>query len=147
MRKPYMIKLKENGNQDEQIKHCIICGKEIPKNWRSYRSKVCSEDCRKISLKDKGLLPTATVGALSELTASVDLMKKGYHVFRALSPSCPHDLVIIKDDKTITIQVRTASILPSGIIFCNKSNMTSDILAMVIGTENIQYEPSLESFQ
>ena len=43
-----------------------------------------------------------------ELIISVDLMKKGYAVFRALSPSCICDLIIFKkESKLFEIEVKT----------------------------------------
>lgn len=53
-------------------------------------------------------LSTGTLGAMSEMVAIADLMKRGYHVFRAQSPSCPCDLVIFKDNQVcLRVEVRT----------------------------------------
>lgn len=34
-------------------------------------------------------VPSGTVGAIHELIVATDLLKRGYHVFRAMSPACP----------------------------------------------------------
>ena len=53
-------------------------------------------------------LPPPTLGALSELQVAVDLMAKGYHVFRALSPDCPCDLVAFRPgEPPVRIEVMT----------------------------------------
>lgn len=63
-------------------------------------------------------VPPATVGALRELVAAVHLMEKGYHVFRALSPSCACDLVAYRDGETpIRIEVRSAPTKPLGFTY------------------------------
>ena len=46
-------------------------------------------------------------GAIAELRVGVDLLSKGYHVFRSESPGCPCDIVAIKDGECIKIEVRT----------------------------------------
>jgi hypothetical protein len=52
-------------------------------------------------------LDSGRVGAIAELIVAVDLAKKGYEVFRSLSPACSSDLVAIKNKTKITIEVRT----------------------------------------
>lgn len=52
-------------------------------------------------------LPTGTVGAISELLAAVDLMKKGWSVFRSLCPSSEYDLIAEKNDEIFLLEVRT----------------------------------------
>ena len=57
-----------------------------------------------------------TTGAISELKVCVDLMAKGYHIFRSESPCCPCDLVALKNGITLTVEVRTIARNPSGTI-------------------------------
>lgn len=52
-------------------------------------------------------ISSSTVGAMSELLAAADLMRRGYAVFRALSPSCFCDLIAEKNGKTEMVEVRT----------------------------------------
>ena len=90
---------------------CRMCD-----NWfesRQPNTKVCSEKCRREwqnqttgRYSDKSITG-GTVGAISELSISADLMKKGYAVFRALSPSCFCDLVAFKNKKSLFIDVKT----------------------------------------
>lgn len=78
----------------------------------------------------------------------MDLMSKGYHVFRALSPSCPCDLLILKDGELLKIEVKTAYIInpqtdkiywSMGI---NNTPQNVDIFALVL-PDKIIYQPEL----
>jgi hypothetical protein len=79
-------------------------------------AKYCSRECKnKRALQWTGRyvyggasIPTGTVGAISELAVAADLMRKGYAVFRALSPSCWCDLIAHKDGVMFKVEVRTA---------------------------------------
>jgi hypothetical protein len=89
--------------------------------------------------------PTATVGAVNELRVSADLLLKGYNVFRALSPSCPCDLLILKNGSTLRVEVTTANYAASGRIIHNKQGDTHkfDVLAIVKRQGEIIYVPEL----
>ena len=54
--------------------------------------------------KDSG-----TRGAMAELAASIFFLDQGFHVYRSISRTGIHDLVIIKQGKTNTVQVTTGS--------------------------------------
>ncbi len=49
---------------------------------------------------------------MSELLVSVDLMKKGYSVFRSISPACFCDLIAIKEGEIMKVEVRTGYTSP-----------------------------------
>jgi hypothetical protein len=55
--------------------------------------------------KDSGVC-----GAMAELYASVFFMDQGYHVYRSLSRTGLHDLIIIREDKIKTVQVGTGRV-------------------------------------
>ena len=128
---------------------CKQCGKELPSNrWR-----FCSDECYRLFTKAKyeALNPrfgrtSATTGAISELRVSVDLMQRGYDVFRALSPSCPCDLAVLKNGKLLRIEVRTCRVTNSGTVHRVKSSGDNleniDVYAWVF-SQGITYEPSL----
>lgn len=133
------------------MKRCQTCGKEIGKS----RYKFCSAECLKESSR-KGyqkLNPTtfrgttsATTGAISELRAAVDLLSKGFNVFRALSPSCPCDLAVLKDGQLLKIEVRTAYVSTSGKLYrnINKRDNSDNIDAYAwVLPDKVVYEPEL----
>lgn len=85
---------------------------------------------------------TGTVEAISELRVSVDLLAKGYEVFRALSPSCSCDLTVMKNGELLRIEVRTAYRGKSNNIITSRSRFKADHFALVLPSE-IVYEPEL----
>lgn len=87
-------------------------------------------------------VPTGTVGAIAELRVSVDLLAKGFEVFRAISPSCSCDLAALKDGRLLRIEVRTAYRSKNGGIISNRSRFSADHFAFVLPDE-IVYEPQI----
>ncbi len=70
--------------------------------------RFCSKKCNHAFHRDDIIrVSSGTMGAISELVVSSHLMKMGYHVFRALSPSCPCDIIAMKGDQIRRIEVRT----------------------------------------
>lgn len=127
-------------------KQCKQCNSEFQP--RTAVHLFCSVNCRNAKSfnrprRDKNIyIPTSTVGAMSELIVAVDLMKLGKHVFRALSPSCPCDLVILEGGKLITVEVRTGVRLKSGSLSYRKDRMQSTVFGIVVhGEEKVVYEP------
>lgn len=90
---------------------CLTCRGIIPVvegDRRKQRTTYCSDACLKAGRYEPEPptdLAPGDVGALGELVVSADLMRRGYAVFRALSPSCPCDLIAMKDDKLLRVEV------------------------------------------
>ena len=134
------------------MKQCPQCHTSFAPNPIRTHQRYCSDSCRREynshrfrlpSLGQELEIPASTVGALNELRAAVDLMARGYHVFRALSPSCECDLIATSNGQSLRIEVRTAYRGPNGKLHCRtiKSNK-ADILAAVMPNE-IVYLPEL----
>ena len=105
-----------NYHPFEEKRICNYCKKEFTAHTIN---NIYCKNCRKSMFKSFGGITCATIGAISELMVSADLLKKGYEVFRAVSPSCSCDLAILRDTK-------------------------ADIIAIVIHKESsIVYEPKL----
>ncbi len=124
-----------------EVGQCVICGKSYTK--RKPHQKMCSSECRRkhvypsqCKARDLGLT-AGTIGAISELMVSAKLMSQGYHVFRALSPCCPFDIVAVKGDEVRRIEVRTGRRNKQGTIATTKSHheMATEI-AVFIPEEN-----------
>ncbi len=121
---------------------CLICHKTFSTS-RSWQ-KTCSEECRKehyIKQQNRqGIFPTlasGTTGAIAELAVSTDLLKKEYSVFRALSPSCFCDLIAIKKDQILRVEVRTGYKSNSGkIAFSLITHGEIDCFGIYIPIEN-----------
>ena len=116
---------------------------------QKYCSSVCSsrsEYRRKIGENKNLDIPCSSLGALSELRVCADLLYKGYHVFRSVSPACPCDLVIIYKDKLYRVEVTTAVVTTQGDFRHGKKDRDKekyDILVFVLKTGEIHYEPGL----
>ena len=89
-------------------------------------------------------LATGTVGAISELIVTVDMLKRGFEVFRAVSAHCSCDLAALKDGKLLRIEVKTSYRTKNTIVRENDEHK-ADILALVLRGCEIVYKPALES--
>lgn len=93
------------------LTNCVNCN--VTFQHYLENQKTCSKKCRKEyylpSIKNYKDIPSSTTGSISELIAAIDLMRKGYSVFRALSSACYCDLIAIetKEKKKLEIEVRT----------------------------------------
>lgn len=133
-------------------KTCLFCDKLINSERPMYtRLKYCNRICSSkyatkkfLELnKRKYTVSPNTQGAISELQVAIDLLQKGYEVFRALSPACSCDLAILKNKKLLRIEVKTAFRSPTGKIVCSKlRNEKYDILVKVLH-DKLVYEPKL----
>lgn len=95
---------------------CAVCGGVFTPKSKDHI--LCSPQCRLVKGRqhhpDRGFnLPKPTVGAMSEMLVCTDLLKEGYHVFRAVSPACPCDLIALKDE-TVRVEVKTGWSTPEG---------------------------------
>ena len=129
---------------------CVVCGDPL----QGDQIKFCSSKCIKKDMarryKDanggpRPTVPSATTGAIHELIVSTDLLKKGFHVFRALSPSCPADLAILLNGKLLCVEVTTGSRTITGKLSHPTKKNPHDILAIVDRLGEIHYSPSIES--
>jgi len=88
-------------------------------------------------------LTSSDHGALNELRVSIDLMGKGYKIFRALNPNAPFDLIAYKNKKLYKIEVRTRVFKKDGTLSPGKKERDdTDVYAWVMPTAII-YEPNI----
>jgi len=128
--------------------NCQNC--QTPFSSHIKTAKYCSRECRSAYWKDRSYihhnssLSTGTVGAISELRVSADLLLKGYEVFRSVSQSASCDLAVLKNKQLLRVEVRSGYEKPNGGFYTNRANFRADILATVT-KDRIIYEPTLES--
>lgn len=133
---------------------CLGCKKIFTAGNDKKKRKYCSISCRTnfYNKKTKGLnnscdlnnICAGTLGAVHELVICIDLLKKGYEVFRSVSPACSCDLAIIFEGKLFRVEVTTGSYNCSGNITYPKKNKNKfDILAICFKNGNIIYKPDL----
>jgi hypothetical protein len=111
------------------------------------RQKYCSKKCRAkhsvwVLQRPYPGMSTGTIGAIGELRVCVDLLTKGYEVFRAVSPSCSCDLLVYKEGVATRIEVRTAYRTKSGNVYHPNQHIRAETLAAVL-PDVIIYEPPL----
>jgi hypothetical protein len=126
---------------------CLACESLIPK-WKNKHARYCSMKCSKRidkerNYEDRGIVASnAEQGAISELLVSADLIKRGYEVFRALSPQSSCDLVALKSNETLRIEVRTGFLSRGGNLSYGQSHIGSgryDVLAVALKDGSITY--------
>lgn len=130
----------------EEIRECIVCKKNY--GAKAQNQNICSKDCRRFFYKSTSpwkevRLSACTVGAMHEIKVSYELLSKGYEVFRALSPSCSCDLLILKDGKPLRVEVRTGHYTMNGKLYYpeNKFIGTKYELMAVVTHKEIVYIP------
>ncbi|MGH7745478.1 MAG: hypothetical protein ACREQ5_11910 [Candidatus Dormibacteria bacterium] len=129
-------------------KICIVCSKPFaPKtSWQKVCLKACRNALAKTPASAYPHLCTNAIGAIGELRVSVDLLAKGYEVFRAVSPSSSCDLIAIKNGRSLRLEVRTGRVYRTtgkmSYTIQPKDAGKSDHYAIVL-TDEIVYHPAL----
>lgn len=142
--------------EGESTRTCGHCRKPLLPERRTNRI-YCGATCRSAAGIQRGRLagrmpiPTqrsdglnpGDSGALAELIVTADLMRRGWHVFRAVSPASPCDLVIVRGSTIRRVEVKTARKTTLGKFEAWTSRICQerhDVLALVCGGE-IEYRP------
>lgn len=84
---------------------------------------------------------TSSKGAAHELAVCADLLMRGYHVFRSVSPGCPCDLITMRDGILTRIEVKTLTPNFDLVTFVRslRKNHQFDVVAIVLSTAQIIY--------
>lgn len=83
-----------------------------------------------------------TEGAFGELIVSADLLRRGYQVFRAISPACDYDLIVLKGTRLLKIEVTKGRREKTGLQW-TKHTKPYDVLAVWESNSVITYIPEL----
>lgn len=83
---------------------------------------------------------------MSEMLVCADLLKRGFSVFRSISPACSCDIVYLSTDQTLVrVEVKTAYRFHTGKVNYGrhpKQDGKHDLLALVFHkTNSIEYRP------
>ena len=89
-----------------------------------------------------------TSGAINELRIVVDLLSRGFDMFRAVSPSCSCDLIGLRDGRCYRIEVtkgkyRSRTNGPSYLTWVPHDPAKYDILALIMPDDAILYMPEI----
>jgi len=126
---------------------CKNCGNSFAHSAKGHKRYYCSLDCQRAFYRKRhgvrgaysGIAP-GTVGAISELRVCVELMAMGFSVFRAQSPHCSVDLVVLCGTKCMRVAVKTSYLKHSGEVIIPKEPHPHDILALVLPDEIRYYD-------
>lgn len=133
-----------------QTKSCELCGRKFQSRLSTQR--FCSVACRKkASINERGLrsfdgvkLTTGTSGAIRELIVCTDLMLRGFPTFRAISASCPCDLIVLAGEKILRVEVTCGYMRRDGSIgWPAHDTSTYDVIAIVMTDHSIHYVPNV----
>lgn len=144
--RPSAIRIYNNKAKAIDI-DCTICQKRFT-TTRS-QSKYCSDSCRKVaytgSLESMDLQgSTGSIGAYKELLVSLCLMKLGFSVYRALSPSAPCDLVATRGDTILRIEVTTGYPTRTGRVnYALHDPSRYDVICVVLNDDTVKFYPEL----
>lgn len=88
---------------------------------------------------DRGDRFTAvTLGSILELIVSVDMMQRGFSIYRSMSNNAPFDLVAVYEEKMFRVEVKSESSAS------NAKKDLHDILALVSPDRSVRYRPDLD---
>ena len=92
---------------------CTRCG--IQKETNQPYQKYCSNECRRfVSNPLAKIVLRRNMGAYSELAVILDLFKRGYEVYRAVSGHCSGDIIAEKNNNLTKIDATTGRVNSNG---------------------------------
>lgn len=137
-------------------RECEVCHHDVPEgSTRRYCSWECTQAARKARARHRAenarTLSPPVVGAVAELVAAADLLRRGFPVYRAVSPAAPCDLIVlVAPERPLRVEVRTGRRSSAGAVVWNQSGFRADLYAVVVfgesGGAEVLYRPGLESF-
>jgi hypothetical protein len=136
-------------------RRCGRCRRTFVPMAKSPDARFCGRACQNATVPAQEKLTripgltTGMVGAVQELLVSADLLARGIHVFRAVSPSCPCDLIAMHRARLLRIEVRTGYRGARGqVVFSSSSRDLDaagaskfDVIAVVLPDRSIVYRP------
>lgn len=134
---------------------CLYCQGSFPSATR-MRRPFCSETCRDIANNKRfaeGIarrnMTRVGSGAFAELTVCADLLRRGYFVYRSVSPTSGCDIVVDCGGRLLRVEVKTAKPSKDGRLVPAVPPPTAqcakhDILAMASYDGRVEYWPDLE---
>jgi len=132
-------------------KECENCKTELVGRWLPNK-RFCNRKCYNSLMRKKRDLinermnvPSSVVGAIAEYRVCIDLLLKGFDVFKNISLQGRCDLVIVKERSIFAVEVTTGVYSLNGKLSNPKKYVEKrwDILAIVTSKGEIFYDPPL----
>lgn len=140
--------------------NCLNCDKILPVDDRRPRKFCCRRCAGAASYKRQypkntplvdtlgNRLSSVTVGTIGELKVILDLMNKGYHVYRNVCHSSFCDLAVVIGLKFLRIEVTTGNFSASGkLMYATHNPDRYDHLAVAMKSGEIFYFPDLPKLE
>jgi predicted nucleic acid-binding Zn ribbon protein len=135
----------------DSVRWCRQCGNPIPAD-KPPNAVYCSQKCGSLFLslrngnRRNDIMTPHTRGAVNELRVTVDLMEQGYVVYQGVSPHSKCDLVAIKAERIVRVEVKSGSFNSRGIPYpgiSGEQRAGCDSVAYVMPDNSIIYRPEL----
>ncbi len=145
---PQIVNLSSNSGEPEPNSVCENpeCNQPF---WRaSKHQKYCEPECRQQHYYAKNRnttyptsLTTGSIGTIGDLGVAADLLKRGYDVFKSISPACWTDLVVYVDGRFQSVEVKTGYRTATGRLVYGKPRTKTDIVAVLLPNEIVYIPP------
>lgn len=129
---------------------CISCGSAISPERMRRHARYCTNACQASATRNRYEaanptcnLPPASTGTLAELAVASDLLLRGFTVFRNMAPNGPCDLIVLRDDKLLRVEVTsgTWNRNKTKFFYPPHRNHRYDVLAVWLKDGSIHYDP------
>lgn len=127
---------------------CTVCGKQANKRRQAiYCSNACKVEKQRVGRDEINTgrangVSSGVVGGMHEMLVCVDLLRRGFYVYRSVTQSAPFDLMVSKNGVNFAVEVTTGSFNASGSYYKpSKDRSKFDCLAVVMHDGRIFYEP------
>lgn len=139
------------------VKTCKFCAKRLVggRKDRVYCDTACANEDQRRKWREKnpksplGELQNNTVAEVNEMRVAIDLLSRGYEVYRAAFQGMPCDILVCgpaleKGDLALRVEVTSGNRSTSGAVTHPKRDAALfDVLAVVLGDGTIVYKPEL----
>lgn len=116
-------------NYKKIIKNCIQCNKKFETTRKGrFCSNFCSYRFHRKPFKNSKI-STGTKGSIAEFLVGVDLLQKGYEVFKSLSTNSSVDLIIKKRQFIYSVEVKSVKQF-KGTVYLHYNNIKAHYLAI-----------------
>jgi len=115
--------------------------------WARHPQYLICKECRPKDWKSKAMYPLTTrfsTGSILELRVCIDLMAKGYEVYRAMSACAPFDLIVWTEDELRLVEVKSAYDRGGSKLWVpNGIHAYPGTILAAVAIDRIEYHPEL----
>lgn len=144
---PYLYRCTQCGTTFEQLRsNQKFCGKACASEFQKQKWRLQNPK------SPLGIVATGTTAEINEMRVTIDLLQRGFEVYRAAFQGMPCDMLIRKMEwpatQSIRVEVTTGNRTAAGtVVHPDRDAATFDVLAVVLGDGNIVYKPEIGASQ